>query len=170
MASAPVRPDVVRTLLVAAFGGLFVAAVALLLLASPVGATGAAFVENSAPAISIGGADALADVGDVLTASPGDWTPAPTKTTYQWYRGSSKLSGKTTPTYTAVAADAGQTLKVTVTVSATGYVTKAVGTTVKVQKVFKSATPDDPPHGLDAHGIGGDLDAEARSSSRPGSR
>ncbi|NTG07145.1 hypothetical protein [Rhizobium rhizogenes] len=57
-----------------------------------------------------------ARVGQVLTASPGTWSgnPAPTFT-YQWQRGTTNISGATSATYTAVTADAGQTLRVVVT-------------------------------------------------------
>lgn len=59
-------------------------------------------------------------VGQVLTCTPGTWTGNPTPTfTYQWQRGTTNIAGATNATYTAVAADAGQTLRCVVTASNT---------------------------------------------------
>ncbi|HSK33791.1 MAG TPA: hypothetical protein VK903_09920, partial [Propionicimonas sp.] len=57
-------------------------------------------------------------IGKPLSAVPGTWGPAGASLTYQWYRGSTALSGQTKVDYTPVAADLGQTLKVAVTGSA----------------------------------------------------
>ena len=68
---------------------------------------------------SISGSDS---VGGVLLASPGVWTGSPAPSfAYQWSRCDSAgancvpISGATASTYTAVTADAGSTLEVTVT-------------------------------------------------------
>ena len=60
-------------------------------------------------------------VGTQLTATVTSPTPTPTSYTYQWYRGSSTISGATSSTYTPVAADIGSTLKVIVTANYTNY-------------------------------------------------
>ena len=60
-------------------------------------------------------------VGTQLTASVTAPTPTPSGYTYQWYRGSTAISGATSSTYTTVAADIGSTLKVIVTANYTNY-------------------------------------------------
>lgn len=62
-----------------------------------------------------------AQIGGVLTAVPGAWTPATAALTYQWTRNGTAISGATAATYTVTAADKGATLKVNVTGSAAGY-------------------------------------------------
>jgi hypothetical protein len=62
-------------------------------------------------------------VGKKVTASHAAWGPSPVTLTYQWYRGSSKISGATAKTYTLVAADAGKTVKVKVKGVKSGYTT-----------------------------------------------
>ncbi|UYK41178.1 hypothetical protein [Microbacterium terricola] len=62
-------------------------------------------------------------VGSTLTAIPGIWTPSAAKTTYQWYRASSAISGATNWTYKLTAADKGRTVKVKVTGAKPGYPT-----------------------------------------------
>ncbi len=66
-----------------------------------------------------------AKVGSVLTAAPGTWGPAPVTLTYQWYRGSTAITGATAATYTLVAADKGSPIKVRVTGSKTAYTSLA---------------------------------------------
>ncbi|WP_141007124.1 carboxypeptidase regulatory-like domain-containing protein [Nocardioides humi] len=56
-------------------------------------------------------------VGEVLTADPGTWTYPDATFGYRWIRGSSYISGATSSTYTTVAADLGQQLRVEVTAS-----------------------------------------------------
>ena len=60
-------------------------------------------------------------VGSTLTATPGTWGPAPVTLTYQWYRGSTAISGATAQTYKLVAADKGSAIKVRVTGTKTAY-------------------------------------------------
>ena len=66
-------------------------------------------------------------VGEVLTRSAGGWTPAPDSRAYQWRRCDSgggscaDISGETGTSYTLVAADLGQTIRVVETASKTAY-------------------------------------------------
>jgi len=64
-------------------------------------------------------------VGNLLTAVPGTWSPAPVTLRYQWYRSGTAISGATASTYRAAAADLGKQLTVVVTGSKTGYATVA---------------------------------------------
>ena len=64
-------------------------------------------------------------VGSTLTATPGTWGPAPVALTYQWFRGSTAISGATAQTYKLVAADKGTAIKVRVTGTKTAYATLA---------------------------------------------
>ncbi|MFT4123290.1 MAG: hypothetical protein QM635_05620, partial [Microbacteriaceae bacterium] len=59
-------------------------------------------------------------VGATLTAKPGDWTTGSTLK-YQWYRGSSRISGATKSTYKIVMADENHTIFVKVTGKKSGY-------------------------------------------------
>ncbi|MDR1798916.1 MAG: hypothetical protein LBR19_03390 [Bifidobacteriaceae bacterium] len=59
-------------------------------------------------------------VGATLTSSVPGTSPA-ANLSYQWYRGSALIPGANARTYTTVAADSGQYLKVTVTASLAGY-------------------------------------------------
>ena len=66
-------------------------------------------------------------VGEVLTRSVGGWTPAPDSRAYQWRRCNSgggscgDIGGETGTSYTLVAADLGQTIRVVETASKTAY-------------------------------------------------
>ncbi|PPB48092.1 hypothetical protein C4K88_16460 [Arthrobacter pityocampae] len=82
--------------------------------------TVASGVFSSSPAPAITGS---ATVGAKLTAAPGTWSPSDAALGYQWYRGSSAISGATGRTYTATAADLGKDLKVRVRASRAGYTT-----------------------------------------------
>jgi hypothetical protein len=63
-------------------------------------------------------------VKKTLKASIGTWSPeAPSKATYQWYRSGKKIKKATKSTYKLTKSDRGKTVKVKVTVSATGYYT-----------------------------------------------
>lgn len=62
-------------------------------------------------------------VGSTLTAIPGIWTPTASRTSYQWYRGTSAIAGATSWTYKLTAADRGKTVKVKVTGAKAGYPT-----------------------------------------------
>ena len=82
-------------------------------------------------------------VGQTLTAKTGTWSPTPTTVTYQWYRGSTAISGATGKTYTLKAADRGARIKVKVTGARTGYdtVSRTSAATAAVKGVLVPATP-----------------------------
>jgi uncharacterized protein YdbL (DUF1318 family) len=65
-------------------------------------------------------------VAYTLTAVPGTWSPAPTTFTYQWYRSGVAISGATARTYKLTSLDKGKYVKVRVTGTRSGYLTKAV--------------------------------------------
>ncbi|HEX2895852.1 MAG TPA: hypothetical protein VHO29_17750 [Marmoricola sp.] len=64
-------------------------------------------------------------VGSLLTILPFTWNQPDTTTTYQWYRGTSVISGATGSTYTVTASDVGKTIKVRVFGQKVGYDTGA---------------------------------------------
>ena len=64
-------------------------------------------------------------VGEKLSAGPGAWQPAAAQLAYQWLRDGAPISGATSTTYVAAAADAGRKLSVKVTGSLTGYTTQS---------------------------------------------
>jgi murein DD-endopeptidase MepM/ murein hydrolase activator NlpD len=84
-----------------------------------------------------------ARMDQTLTANPGTWGPAPVTLSYQWYRGSTAITGATAATYKAQASDVGSTLKVAVTGSKDGYpsVTKTSAATATVARATLSPTP-----------------------------
>ena len=73
-------------------------------------------------------------VGNTLTANPGDWAPGSATFKYQWYKGSTAISGATKSTYVPTSSVIGSTVKVKITGSATGY-TSASATSVATAKV-----------------------------------
>ena len=64
--------------------------------------------------------------GQVLTASPGTWGPGTVNLTYKWFRGSSRIAGATSATYTLGRADVGKEITVRVAGSEAGFTTKTV--------------------------------------------
>ncbi|NMP38055.1 MAG: hypothetical protein GX051_08065 [Clostridiales bacterium] len=82
--------------------------------------------------------------GKTLTAQTDGITPAGvTDFTYQWYRGSTKISGATSKTYVPVKGDVGKILKVTVGSSHscyTGTVTGKAGSAILGDKKIASTT------------------------------
>ncbi len=62
--------------------------------------------------------------GQTLTATPGTWQ-AGANLSYQWLRAGQPIAGATSSTYTLVAADVGQVIRVRVTGSLTGYTSVA---------------------------------------------
>jgi hypothetical protein len=73
---------------------------------------------TAAPTVS----DASPELGQTLTAVPGSWSPSDGLTFgFQWLRGTSPIGGATGSTYTTVASDVGQQLRVVVTASRPGY-------------------------------------------------
>ena len=95
------------------------------------------FRSESAPVPVIKGTTA---VGSTLTAEPGTWAPAPVKLAYQWFRGTTAVSGATAATYKLTADDAGQTVSVEVTGTKTGY----AATTKRSTATVKIAVPKPP--------------------------
>jgi hypothetical protein len=67
-----------------------------------------------------------AKVGSSLTASAGEWGPAPVKLAYQWYRSGKAIKKATRTGYTLVAADQGRRITVKVTGTKAGYAKTAV--------------------------------------------
>lgn len=80
-----------------------------------------------------------AAVGSTLTAKPGTWTSS-TALTYQWYAGSSAISGATSSTYKLSSGTAGKQISVKVTGKRSGYTTVAK-TSAKTTSVMLAATP-----------------------------
>jgi putative cell wall-binding protein/peptidoglycan/xylan/chitin deacetylase (PgdA/CDA1 family) len=81
---------------------------------------------QGAPTNTVAGVPTItgtAQVGQLLTANPGTWTPQPATFTYQWLRNGTAIQGATAPTYTPVAADAGTTLTVRVSGTPAGGTT-----------------------------------------------
>jgi hypothetical protein len=60
-------------------------------------------------------------VGTEVTASVTGVTPSSAILTYQWYRGTTAISGATAATYSPVAADSGKSLRAQVTATASGF-------------------------------------------------
>lgn len=61
--------------------------------------------------------------GDTLTVTPGTFTPADAKPTYQWLRDGSPIAGATGTSYTLGAADAGHRVAPRITLTRTSYAT-----------------------------------------------
>ncbi|MFT4280176.1 glycosyl hydrolase 53 family protein [Microbacterium sp.] len=88
----------------------------------------------AAPTIS-----GTARVGQTLTASAGEFTPAVDHVDYQWLRDGAAISGATASSYVVVAADRGAELSVRVTASRAGWTSaSATSGSVKVDRVFAS--------------------------------
>lgn len=97
----------------------------------PITPAGSLPVNTSAPVIS--GTVAL---GRPLTATPGVWTGTPTPTlAYQWYRGSTAISGATGGTYTVQGEDIAH--EVTVRVTATNTAGSASATSNSLANVWQ---------------------------------
>jgi uncharacterized repeat protein (TIGR02543 family) len=77
---------------------------------------------TTTPLPTISGA---ATVGETLTAVPGTWAPAAESFTYVWKRAGTAISAATAATYMLQAADAGQSITVTVSAVTTGYTTSS---------------------------------------------
>ena len=84
----------------------------------PAGSGGGVPVNVSPPTLS-----GFAGRGQKLSASTGSWSGSPSSFAYQWHRcdisasNCQSIPGATTPTYSLVAADVGQTVRVAVTAS-----------------------------------------------------
>jgi surface antigen len=87
--------------------------------------------------------DAVVDA--TLTASPGQWNPAPDTLSYQWLADASPLEGATTSTLTIDPSLIGKALSVTVTASKSGY-TNVSATSQKTEAVVPGTlTLSSPP-------------------------
>ena len=83
-------------------------------------------------------------VGVKLTASPGTWTPSGATYAYQWYANGVAVSGATKSTFTPLAAQLAQTLRVKVTASladATSASTTSVVTPAVAPGVLTATAP-----------------------------
>ncbi len=79
---------------------------------------------SAAPVIAVAPAiTGVHTVGSLLSCSTGTWNNVPTSFAYAWKRNGTPIGGATNPTYTAVTADIGQSIKCTVTA------TNAIGST-----------------------------------------
>lgn len=76
-----------------------------------------------------------ARVGANLTANLGNWSPLPSKVTYQWLRGGVAIPGATKATYKATAADKGYFLSVRIVATKSGFATttKTSGLTISIK-------------------------------------
>ncbi len=74
-------------------------------------------LQNQAPPTISG----TAQVGQVLTATPGVWSTTPATVAYQWFGDGQMITGATDPSYTLPAGRVGQQISVQVAVTATGY-------------------------------------------------
>lgn len=86
-------------------------------------------VFTSAPTPTVSGKTA---VGSRLTVATGAWTPKPSKLAYQWYRGTTKITGATASTYRLVSADRGKTVTVKITASKAGFTSVTKSAKVKI--------------------------------------
>ena len=77
---------------------------------------GAAVSNTSAPTIA-----GTAQVGQSLTASPGEWTPSGVALAYEWLANGTPIAGATLAAYTPTTADIGKTIQVRVTGTKSGY-------------------------------------------------
>ncbi|TCI99778.1 M4 family metallopeptidase [Aeromicrobium sp. IC_218] len=82
-------------------------------------------------------------VGSRLTATPRAWGPGPVALSYQWLRGSTPIAGARQRTYAPTTRDVGAQLRVRVTGTKAGYVTRTVvsGATGRVQGVLVAKSP-----------------------------
>ena len=79
-------------------------------------------------------------VGSLLTILPFTWNQPGTTTTYQWYRGTTPITGATGDTYLLTATDVGKSIKVRVTGHKAGYDPAPNGTDSNVISVPGSTT------------------------------
>ncbi|MBN9338566.1 MAG: peptidoglycan-binding protein [Comamonadaceae bacterium] len=82
-------------------------------------------------------------VGKTLAAAPGTWGPGKVDIAYQWYRGSTKISGATKTSYKLTTKDVGKTVKVKVTSKTTAFASasKTSKATAKVAKAPSKPKP-----------------------------
>src|SRR2546423_403384 len=100
-----------------------------------------------------------AQVGSTLTASPGTWSGKTLSYAYQWVRCSSSgascsaIGGATASTDSLTSADAGSTLRVTVT--ATNRYGSAVATSAQTAVVASASSPSTSPSSTSAPTVSG---------------
>ncbi|MEV7808176.1 peptidoglycan recognition family protein [Microbispora sp. NPDC088329] len=103
-------------------------------------------VTNTAPPAVRG----VPKAGRTLSASPGAWTPSPTRIRYQWLRDGAEVGGATGRTYHVSSRDRGARLSVRVTASARGYepgvATSAATAPVRPARPVRHAKHPKPPH------------------------
>ncbi len=116
----PVAADVGATLAFKVSGGLSGYVSATKTSASTVAVVKGTFSAKPTPTIS--GSTTPSQVGQLLTASVGRWTPLESAVTYQWKRNGVAIAGATGTTYTTVAADLSTAITVTATGTLAGYV------------------------------------------------
>lgn len=82
-------------------------------------------------------------VGNTLAASAGTWGPGSVTVSYQWYRGTTAISGANGRSYTLKPEDAGQQVHVVTTGSRSGYtsVSRSSASTPSVTPAKLTATP-----------------------------
>jgi hypothetical protein len=74
-------------------------------------------------------------VGGTLKATSPSWSPSGVTTTYQWWRGTTRIVGATKAAYAVRAIDAGKRLKVVVSAKKAGYATGTSAQTIDIAKV-----------------------------------
>lgn len=115
-------------------------------------------LDSAAPTVT-----GSAKVGKTLSVEAGDWGPGTVGLSYQWYRGTSAISGATDTTYAVQPEDAGSTLRVVVTGLKTGYTltSRTSAATDMVDNATFTATPTPKVTGTAA--VGQKLTASAGS-------
>jgi chitinase len=102
-------------------------------------------------------------VGQTLTATPGEWTGAPTSHQFSWQRcnnaGCSPIAGETETTHLLVNADGGFRLRVEVTA------TNSLGTSLPAYSLPTAVLPAPPTAPLNVTAVGGDKQATVSFSS-----
>ncbi len=110
-----------------------------------------------------------AQVGSVLAAQPGAWSPAPVSLTYRWLRDGAPITGATGATYVVKPADLGSRLSVRVTGTKAGHTSaSATSAATKVVKAGPAAKSTKRPVISGVPGVGKTLKASKGSWSRPG--
>jgi len=100
----------------------------------PVGQQATPIHNTTAPSVT-----GTPSVGSTLTANPGVWDQAGATYAYQWFSGTTAISGATNKTYVPVAGDVGNQLTVQVTASLAGF-SDGVATSAPVTVVAQLGT------------------------------
>ena len=83
-------------------------------------------------------------VGRTLRTTDGTWSITPDEIRYQWYAGSSAITGATGPAYRPTAAEAGQRIHVVVTARSAGYTPLSTPSATTDRVVFGRVDFDKP--------------------------